>query len=356
MTGTNYSVKQHHGIDELQQLKPHWLQLSSVCISSAFYHDWYWYAALIENLTRNLTFISIWHVEQLVAVLPVDASMPGQVSIAHCDHTDICDLILHRDHCNADVRHLLLLALNTVRPDWRVFEVRKTPETGAMMALFKGFAWPIDFDADKHSCYFGEPDSSPVCQVPKKLIKNIGRQSRALQRDMGLASIIDTDLETFLKLESQSWKADLHNDVAANRRTVGFYEQLERTYRAENRLHLKALVVGNQTIAVQFGLLSGSSLYLLKIAYHPDFQKYAPGNQMLLSLLEQPEAPSSLTRISLTTGPIWAERWHPHVTPLYNITLFNPTFTGRMSYVKTQIKHRLRPIKQKFLRSAHVSL
>lgn len=123
-------------------------------------------------------------------------------------------------------------------------------------------------------------------------------------------------LEQFADLELASWKG--HDGVAIlnNPATHTFYQQLAAEGMRENML-VAQLWADGRLIAGAIGFYLGNTLYIHKISYDDAYAQYAPGNLLVLQIL-QTAAEQKMETVNLVTSPLWAQRWHPGTSALYN--------------------------------------
>lgn len=348
MKANVYDIQTVSRLNDCPALEQEWASFTHKCIGASFYHDYAWYQQLTSHLTNNVSFLLAHHGRMLVAVIPVDLTHKTILRLPRCSQTDLTDILLHKDHCNPVLLESLKLKLNQLKPGWAEFQIHNTPVTGGVYQLMNSAPTFNNFDQDRVRYYFETSHPENLDSLPKKLKKNIARQSRSLKKDFGEITVSDTTLETFLQIDRQSWKGiETNTNIESNKHHEAFYRGLAEVYGLDGRLHLQSLNVDGNPIAVQFGLQSGPVLSLLKIAYISEFHKYAPGNQLLLHLINQCIQPEcSVQEVSLTTGPDWAKRWHPKAESVYNIRCFSNSFAGRLSRLQCQFINKLRLVKQ----------
>lgn len=348
MKANVYSVELCRHAKQFDALKDDWDTLAPHCIGYNFHHDWNWHAALSRHLSDHIQFLLIRHGGQLVAIFPVDASQSDSLLLPFCSQTDLTDIILHKDHCNAVMFWTLIESFKQMHPGWHELKLNCVPQSSGLVRLLEHSHLPVNFDDDGKRFFFHTRVPEDINHVSKKLRKNIQRQARSLKKTESPCTIREASVDEFLSVDKASWKGAAETHIESEPSYEAFYRELATRYQKESRLHLKALVAKQHVIAVQFGLLCNGVLNLLKIAYLPDYHRFAPGNQMLLNCITELAANTEqVNEVSLTTGPNWAYRWHPESETVFNIVVFNSTLKGRLAWLKYTLKDAIRPLKQK---------
>ena len=131
--------------------------------------------------------------------------------------------------------------------------------------------------------------------------REVGRLRRLLTRESGdelhvvERSTDSVAVEDFLTMEASGWKG--REDGLAFARDpdkVAWFREWSVRWAATGRLIVLALNVGDVSIALQYFVRAGEGLFFFKMAYDPDYARYAPGAMLLASafeyLLEQTDA------------------------------------------------------------------
>jgi len=123
--------------------------------------------------------------------------------------------------------------------------------------------------------------------------REVGRLHRLLARESGNElHVIDrsTDpvaVEDFLTMEASGWKGkDDGLAFARDPGKVAWFREWSVRWAANGRLIVLALNVGDVSIALQYFVRAGDGLFFFRMAYDPDYAKYAPGAMLLASAFE----------------------------------------------------------------------
>jgi CelD/BcsL family acetyltransferase involved in cellulose biosynthesis len=100
------------------------------------------------------------------------------------------------------------------------------------------------------------------------------------------------------------------------------------TLASQNMCEINLLKTNGHTIAGQFCLVTGATLYILKIGYDEDFSPVAPGQMLLVQTVDRYARDGNVKFINLMTDAEWHERWKPHQLSVWEVSIFNVTPFG----------------------------
>ena len=146
--------------------------------------------------------------------------------------------------------------------------------------------------------------------------------------------------DTFLDLEVSGWKGaqGTGSAILLHPRLRQFYQGLIDRLQGRQDVCIALLRLDGRAVAAHFCVRTDATIALLKIAYDESLRQAAPGNVLLAMQLESCADDAEISRLSLVTGPSWAERWRPLRTPLYRVAVFRPGWRGRCLRVLVQAK------------------
>jgi CelD/BcsL family acetyltransferase involved in cellulose biosynthesis len=138
-------------------------------------------------------------------------------------------------------------------------------------------------------------------------IKELLRKRRKLEREIPDLTFTwhSSDAARFDQL--LAWKSAQYRrsglaNLFRDRWAVELVARLRDSQSNELRGVLSVLAIGEQPLAMHFGLQAGSTLHFWFPAYGPAGSRWSPGQVLLLSLVEQAES-HGVTRIDLGKGP-----------------------------------------------------
>jgi CelD/BcsL family acetyltransferase involved in cellulose biosynthesis len=92
-------------------------------------------------------------------------------------------------------------------------------------------------------------------------------------------------LQSFLRLEAAGWKGRDGEAMGASAATRLFFLEAMRAGHQQGRLHVMALRLGGQSVAMKVNLLAGGGAFAFKIAFDEQWARYSPGVQLEIANL-----------------------------------------------------------------------
>ncbi|GAB4507905.1 MAG: hypothetical protein Tsb0026_05140 [Sulfuricaulis sp.] len=96
---------------------------------------------------------------------------------------------------------------------------------------------------------------------------------------------------------------------------------------------INVLLLDGKCIAVQFCLLTDSTLYILKIGYDESHAQIAPGYLLLEQMLRDYIDGHLVHSLSFVTDPPWTQLWRARSLAVYDCTVYNHTARGWLAYL-----------------------
>lgn len=193
--------------------------------------------------------------------------------------------------------------------------------------------------------------------VSKKHLRNVQRLGNRLKETgQELRFVFDgrdlsAALDAFAQLELNSWKGEDGVAILNNAATKNFYRELSLTG-LPGHMRVACLYAGETLIAGTVGFICGPTLFVHKISYHNDYAEYAPGNLLVLQLLQMALADNALNTVNFVTRPGWINRWHPQISHLYNLVHYPASARG---WVLKHLVFKWRSIKPKLKKLLRVN-
>lgn len=330
----------------LMEIKQEWCALSTRCIDASLHHDWHWHQALSAYLSANIQYLTIRFGTVLIAIVPLDLTQPSSIRGPACSETPLADMLLDPHHCTAELFAVLIEAITRHAPHWHTFTLQNLPVNSAWLTLIANVTWPSHQEQSGTNAYFhidGEHGFNP----PKKLTRNLTRLHRRLTDQHGTPELISGTLNDYLSVNQHSWKQlTSRTSLVSDDQARTFYESLLASYASSERAWVSIMKVGDVAISAQLGVIYERCFSLLKITYHEDYAAYGVGSQHLWKTLEWAQS-QQLDTVNLTTGPGWADRWHPERRSVFELRLYRKSLFGYGNYGWEKMKSFLRPLKQR---------
>lgn len=160
--------------------------------------------------------------------------------------------------------------------------------------------------------------------------KRLGALGQVEIRECFQSTEVDAGFDRFVELERLGYKGTL-NALAV--------EPADREILRTALVHQAAiggalvmeLWINERLAASQFGLLLGSRLFLIKVAYNEEFLAASPGTFLIAELMKRLSDRSPGTVVDCCVRQPWHDRWHPNIEDRCVVTLPNPsTVRGRL--------------------------
>lgn len=139
-------------------------------------------------------------------------------------------------------------------------------------------------------------------------------------------------LERFIALEAAGWKGSNGGAIGSSVNTSEFYRQISARLSETGSLLMYTLWCDQQVVAMEYGLVEGTTYFAPKVAYDEQFSSFSPGH-ILTKLIIEDLARRGIPRYDFL-GPrarhktIWTEDVRPHG----HVLIFRPTLSGRMRF------------------------
>jgi CelD/BcsL family acetyltransferase involved in cellulose biosynthesis len=149
----------------------------------------------------------------------------------------------------------------------------------------------------------------------RRRLSEQGRLTFELPRDPAEALRL---LAILLEEKSRRLRAIGAHDTFADPRYRRFYESLTRTSFQAGRVHICRLAIGDQIIAIHFGLLFRGRLCGVLMSWADQWRRFAPGRLLLEEVVKCAIADAEIEIFDLTVGDERYKRhWTDHSEPIY---------------------------------------
>lgn len=180
---------------------------------------------------------------------------------------------------------------------------RAAAETGA--------AWHEDWNAARAIVPIAEvPDDVLTTLYSKSRRKTLKQSLRRLETRGGVSySLVSPgpgetrSVYEFLRLESLGWKGTQGTAMAADARHAQFCRKLVSGFAEGSRAVFGELKVDGRIVASTLNLISGNTLFAVKIGWDPDFADCSPGTLSELFLLQHCHELTGITHVDSCAKP-----------------------------------------------------
>ena len=146
-------------------------------------------------------------------------------------------------------------------------------------------------------------------------------------------------------MDASSWKCENNTAIRQSPEQLTFYKSLLQKFSATEQCIIHLLYLDGTAIAGQFGLIEGTTLYLLKISYSADYHSSGPGCVLLDETIRFFSGQENIKHISFVTGAKWNDDWDPKIDRVYFHYIYNRNFFGLLGCLLQFGKNFLREIK-----------
>jgi CelD/BcsL family acetyltransferase involved in cellulose biosynthesis len=145
---------------------------------------------------------------------------------------------------------------------------------------------------------------------------------------------LDAALAEFLDVEASGWKgtAGTGSAIKLDERVSGFYRALAASFGQSGGCEINLLKAEGKCIAGQFCLVTGDTLYILKIGYDEAYAHVAPGNMLLEHTMRRCAEAGVIKYVNLVTDAAWHASWKPESLAVSDVSVFNPTAAGLAAF------------------------
>jgi len=332
-------------------IEKEWLELAKQ-VGTHFLHYPGWYKAQINAYPEtDIFFAAVYRFDELVSVVPlqiIKQKTPlGSLSIlglAYENEMGVTDCL-----ANGYIENPLKTILKAVKNNgikYNVARFRCVVESGCF----------ISFTTNVQNIFLKKTHNSKYLDVSEgmeafynnyssKFKRNLRRKKSKAEEigSIGFRSTLENiDLDEayaiFLWLEDSGWKGDRGTSIIKQPDKSLYYQTLLESYSSYKNICINLLYLDKEPIAAQFGVISGETLYLLKIAYNEQYSQISPGYLIVDQLIQSIDEHHLYKKISFVTSVDWADRWKPKGDQTWLIYYFN----SAIAYYSLKTAFRLR--------------
>lgn len=137
------------------------------------------------------------------------------------------------------------------------------------------------------------------------------------------------DFERFVELEHSGWKGRKGTSIRSRPGSEAYFRAVVTAATRLGMMRWQKLLVDQRPVAMNMGLVTGSTYWAPKTAYDEEFSRYSPGlelnHQLFTDCMEDPD----IQRINWISAPEWLDSWRPNRLPYYHLRVFGRSVTGR---------------------------
>jgi hypothetical protein len=150
-------------------------------------------------------------------------------------------------------------------------------------------------------------------------------------------------LPVFYRLESAGWKWEDQSSIVQKPYIKAFYDEFASN--SGGTVHIAVLWLDERPIAAQLLRVLNGWLYVLKIGHDPEFRKYSPGQLIMRRTIDEAIRMGIGNLDFLGHAEPWKTDWNPIANANVRISLFAPTWRGRLAFwVSHGIRERVKNV------------
>lgn len=339
----------------IESIIPNWNSAVRSNNAARYFHTPGWYEAYLNHLADvpgKVGFFAAYQADVLFAVLPYVKNQIrfyglkiDKIDTPLHPHLPLADITVSgKSHPDVVIKFINLLR-SRADLKWDVLHIANVLEESVMLKQRKMLSLYIPIQATKFSNYIlCDPKSSHVDMLKTSFKRNLRRLLKHASKLGNITFEYISDekalphaFNQFLKIEASGWKGaeGTNSAIMLNSRLKHFYEEIVNRFSKTGNCQINLMKIGDNYVAGHLCLITNGTLHLLKIGYDQEYEKVAPGSQLLFDLIQKCTDDPGIKVISFVTGPEWTKRWHPHQLKIYDVYCFNRTIMGYLYYFVT---------------------
>jgi hypothetical protein len=349
------SITFYQGMDGLDSLREAWNKIVSGMIRRYFFHLWEWYKCYLKCLEpdpNKILFFLFTKGETPVAIFPLQFTsiyLRGlklrALAFPSHDHMPLCDIICHRDALELPLFQLLVQHLQKQQESWDVLYLPHLLEEACAIKAIQQHPPSAFLSRREGGCDCIDVTGTYEAysqRLSGKFRYNLKRTRQHLNQLPGVRFTfaqegldLDEGLDAFMDVEASGWKGFQGTGTAIKLqpRLVSFYRELTNVFSVSRRVAINTLHADGKCIAAQFCLLTDDIVYMLKIGYHEDYKRYAPGKHLVDLFIRRYMENCTVKSINFVAQREWHADWKPKTIDISKLYIFNTSLAGIIGFV-----------------------
>jgi hypothetical protein len=329
----------------LDQLGPHaeaWDNLAEHSASRIPTSSYAWVSSCLEHLLEpDEPWLCLFAYDgpDLVGVLPVVSGngsrtmeTSARLSILTSAHAFSIDF-LSRQGREDEVIPFLLTALQSCCPGWSELRCSRLSERSPTRTVLAGpsnnHLWVTTMQTEGSYIHAVGSFDAYWSRLDKSFARNLQRFVRKIEDVDGFevqfltgADAKPEIIEQFAAVEASGWKGREGSAILKSEKLMRFYTSLTRRLAARGWLEWHLLRAEDRTIGCHLAVRLGSVVCLWKIAFDEEYQRFAPGNVLLLSAFRRAFMDSTIDEVDCLTDSKWNVNWKMWRRSYYYLTIW----------------------------------
>ncbi len=342
------------GPEGLQTIRGLWNSLLDAQPERRFFDRVEWYESYLDHLEsepRSMVFVVAFREGRPAAIFPLKSGRAtvcglsvGTWELPHHAHFPFADFIAEKTPATVRIVDLLIEYLYADSPrSWHVMRFRNVLDGSvAHYAMTKGLAAPAVLTKSGACDYLPCASGADLSQRTSKNFKGNLRKARNKLGQLADVEFVwaralpdlRARFDEFLAVEASGWKGreGTGSAITLDPRLCAFYRSLVERFGATGSCEINLLRGDGTCLAAQFCLLTPDARHVLKIGYHEQHARMAPGNILMEKLFERCAAEEGTTSVNLVTDADWHVNWNPEAYGTFDALVFNSSVLGHAAH------------------------
>jgi len=321
-----------------------------------------WCKVLLEtHLIKNdeMVLVLIKDDGKIIGIIPVILSIKrkyGQsirylfpVSEYYNTHSDI----LIKQLSDEPIK-VFFNAIFSLRSKWDVIIIQRLIEWNPLVESIRNYC---NYNSIKYFVRKEQP--SYFITLPGHLEEYLRKRSRNFRRSLiknqrklySLGEIriekvvkpeeMEQAFDKILRIEESSWKGSHGTSIKSVWKQYDFYRRLCRAVSQKGWIHLQFLLMNNDPVAYNMGLIIKKRYFYLKTSFDERYREYSPSMILRVNLIEE-LIKRNINEIDFTAEPYeWQKRWSEEYRWHKSLTIYNNTIKARLHNFYNFVNARL---------------
>jgi len=350
---------------QIVEIKESWQKLSVSAINSNIFLGYEWistWISVFKSYVSVLAVVTIWDLDELVCLLPLYKRVGDStgtfwfIGSGEPETAEVCSEgldILSISSFNSELNKLLREAIDTI--GLKKLVITNCSEDSQLKSFFEqlGYRYLKEFKGNR---YFID-----TLDGETKLEKRTARYIKAAEK-LGImyhsvhsVSDLTRTFDELKRLHNIKWRQPGHPSIFDNTSFNGFHTRILQALLVSEKLSLIAVKKGEQTIAVNYSIISGNDLVFYQSGVDTSFKpNISPG--MLLHCAQLRHARTLKLKyydFLLSKPPTYKEGITEHSQPIYGFTFHKSSFTFFFQCWRKAIMKVLSNLRGLFLGERH---
>ena len=339
----------YQGLAGLEVISDEWRKLAGQCARLTFCHYPEWYECYLRCLApdpNNVFFCLLRRNGLPVVVAPLERRFMRTAGFARrclflpqdAVNMPIADFTIAQTENMDNVAHAILTGSASLPElQWDRVHLARVPDVSCCADAVRTLrGYPLV----QQSLGYGdrvalEPFDQMLQKLPKSARKSLTLARNRLARagNVRFCTVSDETalakaMDEFIDVEASGWKGRKGTAIKCNPRLCAYYRMLAARFGARGQCDIHTLYVNNRPAAAELALRAGHVSTFLKCGYDETFAALSPGNSLDAYAIQYYYENTAVRVVDLLSDYAYLRMWNPSRHPVYNLSVFNRSWTG----------------------------